>query len=497
MSSLSRGAALTSSQVPLAGATALLTLVAALADGADLDSGTVIVLLASAQTAALGWLAIRSIDPRHAWASPGVILSGGWFLAFLVPVWIYVFDPGLASGLPVADAVAITTIALLAVICGNELGRLAWRDRRMAQSAAQVVEPAALDRGWAAAWIVAGLMALAVLFAVNGGPVEWITNLDKVGEMARGLTYVIGVVLVVKHVAIAAFAHRLTQVGRLDLRGVALVAAAVVILLPLGARLFVAMLLVEVLVLHAVIVRPTSLRVLLPVAMVSALLLIFGYGTVKRYQTFRAANPTLDRGFGEYVRDRASKEVAAAYANNYADGMLLTAQARSVVPSRVPYEKGKAFVRLAVHPIPNAIRPRVDRDPILERFLGARDGNTHAVPLQAEGYVQIGLLGVVALFALIGAAVALLERALARATVTLPTLITLVVIAVQIPLVIRSGVPQGAAVAGLYALGAYAVARTVLRDYGAPRRDAAAIASLDRVRYARFVTRHLPARLRR
>ncbi len=53
------------------------------------------------------------------------------------------------------------------------------------------------------------------------------------------------------------------------------------------------------------------------------------FSTLTPYQTFRAANPTLDRGFGEYVRNRASKEVAAAYANNYADGSY------AMVPFRV------------------------------------------------------------------------------------------------------------------------------------------------------------------
>jgi hypothetical protein len=452
-----------SSQVPVAAAAALLTLAAGAADAAGAAPNTVVCLLATGQTAAVAWLALRSVSGRDGWASAGMILAGAWSFAFLVPEWIYVADPGLAAGLPLADAIAITTLALFAVICGNELVRVAWPPRPVLAAERVHVAPPTIARGRALAWISAGLTAMAVLFAVNGGPIEWITNLDKVGEMARGLTYLIGLVLVIKHVALVAICERLIRLRRLDRQTAVIVAAVALILLPLGARLFIAMLLVEVLVLHAILVRPVALRVLAPAGLACALLLIFGYGTVKRYETFRAAQPTLDRGFADYVEHRAVDEVGAAYANNYADGVRLTAQARSVVPSIVPFEHGKAFVRLALQPIPSPIRPSVKRDPRLDRFLGASGGGTHAVPLQAEGYVQFGLPGVLVLFLLLGAALAAVDRALARASLTLPALITLVVIAVQIPLVVRSGIPLGAAVAGLYVLGAYVVARTIVR----------------------------------
>lgn len=449
-------------QAPVAAAVVLFTLAAAVAEILAAAPRTVLLLLTLAQSASVAWLVLRSIDPHRRWASAGIVLAGAWFLTFLVPSWIYVLEPALAAGWPAADAVAITTIALLSVICGTELIRI------VASSSDDLwtrplVESGTLSRRWIIGWIVFGSGALALLFGLNGGPVAWITNLDKVGAMTRGLTYVIGLALVVKHVAITVVAHRMHRLGRLDLTSIALIAGAVLFLLPLGARLFVALLLVETLLLHAILVRPISLRVLGPVATICALLLIFGYGTVKRYQTFTAVTPNLDQGFEHYVRERALNEVGAAYANNYADGVLLTAQVRSVVPRQVGYEHGEAFARLVLQPIPSPFRPTVERERLVERFLGSNAGNSHAVPLQAEGYVQFGLLGVIALFALVGAAVALLERGLSRRSLTLPALVVLVAATVQIPLIVRSGIPLGVAVAGLYVLGSYAVAHTVVR----------------------------------
>ena len=462
-----RAASLASPSVTAAAATVVISLAAGLADPLGADASVVVVLLALAQTAAVTWLVLRSIDGTRQWATTGVVLAGGWVMTFLVPTWIYVFDPRLADGLPLADGIRISTAGLLSLIAGIELLTLAARNKSQpgkTRSGAPrtSIAAASLSLRWTVVWILVGLAAMGLLFALNGGPAEWLTNLDKVGAMAEGLTYIIGVALVLKHAAVAALAQRLQRLGRLDLPGIAFAGAAMLILIPLGARLFIAVLLVEILLLYALILRPPPMRFLLPIGLACALLLIFGYGSVKRYQTFRAANPALDQGFGSYARDRAVREAGAAYANNYFDGVRLTAQARDLVPSRVDYEAGEAFARLALQPIPSQIRPDLAREPALERVLGSRNGNRHAVPLQAEGYVQFGLPGVGILFALVGAVAAVLERALRRRTLALASLVTLVAVAVQLPFVLRTGIPLGVAVAGLDIIGTYAVARTVL-----------------------------------
>jgi hypothetical protein len=445
-----------------AAATVLVTLSAALADVLGASTGTVIVLLALAQTSAVAWLIVRSMDRERRWATAGVVLAGGWILTFLVPTWIYVLDPGLAAGLPVADGIRISTVALLSLVAGADLLSLVRPSRDHTSSQSACMQPVTLSHRWLIAWVTVGLAAMGLLFGLNGGPVKWITNLDKVGAMAEGLTYLIGVALVIKHAAVVALAHRLRERGRVDAQSIALAAAAVLILIPLGARLFIAVLLVEVLLLYALIVGPPRLRVLLPVGVLCTVVLIFGFGTVKRYQTFRAANPALDQGFVDYAKDRAIGETGAAYANNYADGIRLTAQARDLVPDRVGYEYGEAFARLALQPIPSPFRPEVAREPALERVLGERNGNAHAVPLQAEGYVQFGVPGVLIIFTLVGIGVGCLERAMRRNALALPGLITLVAIVVQVPFILRTGIPLGVAVAGLDVIGTYVVARTVL-----------------------------------
>ena len=54
-----------------------------------------------------------------------------------------------------------------------------------------------------------------MVFAANGGPIEWVTNLDKTGEMAAGLTYVIFVGLAVKYAAVVAICQRWARGGSL------------------------------------------------------------------------------------------------------------------------------------------------------------------------------------------------------------------------------------------------------------------------------------------
>ena len=220
-----RTAPLASPSVTAAAATVVITLAAGLADPLGARARVVVLLLALAQTAAVTWLVLRSLDATRRWATTGVVLAGGWVMTFLVPTWIYVFDPSLADGLPLADGIRISTAGLLSLIAGIELLTLADRKRQPGKTRSRAprtsIPAAAVSLRWTVVWILVGLAAMGLLFALNGGPVKWLTNLDKVGAMAEGLTYVIGVALVIKHVAVAALAQRLQRLGRLDLPGIA------------------------------------------------------------------------------------------------------------------------------------------------------------------------------------------------------------------------------------------------------------------------------------
>lgn len=431
------------------------------------------VLLAALQTSATGWFIAFAYHRDRRWATPGVVLGVSWIAVFLAPCWIYAADPDLLDYGSLPDVLALVNFSLFAMAGGYVLAATitGLGDRRGASPSYAGAEP---SYGWTVAWFGIGFAAMATLVAVNGGPGEWITNLDQTGRMAAGLTYVVWIGLAARYAAVALVASRWAQGASVERTIWGLFASALALTAILGARLFIAVALVELLLLHAVLRRPIGLRVLVPVGLAAALVLVFGLGTVKRHQTYNSGRPASERvALPYYATHIAVSEAAAAYANNYADGVRLLAAARDLVPSAADYEFGSGLLRLLVQPIPGSIRPDVTDDgPIEKTFYSTEEGSSYALPLQLFGYTQFGIVGVCLVAALLGAAAALLAQLLLNPGRSLPLLIALTAAAVQLPVVLRTGVPRGIAVAMIEIVGSFVVAWTIIRHSGphhAPR----------------------------
>lgn len=446
--------------------TVVLSLVAGgalLADGDRTAGGC----LCAAQAAALVWLFAESYDDEHGWATAGCVTATAWALIFLAPSVIYVADTDLIEPSQATQAIAVVNLSLFALLVGQFFARrfLALP----ADTQTVLVRAGRLSRSRIAIFVAVGFLGLAILFAANGGPVSWLENLDKTGAMAEGLTYVIFLALGIKFAVVVAVCNRWASGGTLDWRlGLSLVTAMALVSL-LGARAFIAFTLAELLLVHALIKRPVPLRIIFPVGIAVGAVLIFGFGTFKRYQTFQASNPDIQQGFVDYATGTAVDELSVAYANNYADGVRHIATARRIVPEEAGYEYGKALVRLTLQPIPSPVRPEVATEGPLRRAFDAPGGNSYAIPLQAVSYIQLGLGGVAIASLLMGVLVGRLDQWLVRGSASLPAMLAVVAAAVQVPFVLRTGIPRGLAISALEVFGLWFVARTVLlqrRDVG-------------------------------
>ena len=445
----------------LATATACVTATAALflLRGSALEAAAA---FAAAQTLGVAWLFTESYDDHRKWATAGCVTAAAWTVTFVVPAWIYVADPSLLSAEESSKATAIVTASLFSTLIGIFcIGRFSSRTPHSARIA---IEPAALRRGRLLACAVAGVLAISLLFALNGGPIAWVTNLDKTGEMAAGLTYVIFVGLAIKFAAVVAICQRWAEGRSLDPPLIGFLVGAMLVISLLGARAFLAFTFAELLLFYVLVRRPMALKTVLPAGIAVTLLLIFGLGTIKRYQTFREATPASDPGFVDYATHRAIRELPSAYANNYADGLRLVATAERIVPDQADYEYGKVALRLAAQPIPRPLRPKVSTDLPLKRAFEPPGGNQFAIPLQAVSYIQFGLVGVVLAGLMIGLLIGQLDRWLLRRRATMPVLLALIAAAVQVPFLLRAGIPRGLAVSVFEVAGLWAVAKLVLAD---------------------------------
>jgi hypothetical protein len=399
----------------------------------------------------LGWSRTRE------WLSAGVVLGAAWVAAFLIPSWILVADPGLLQqgingNLDPRRASVISTpsvpiglmcIAVYAVCAGYWL--IARRDERREVTYVEV-QPVELRRWRLVAWYVVALGAFAYLYSRAGGPLNYITSFDQSVQLTSGVVYFVGLGLCAKNVVLVLAARRWAERKPLGWRLWAFAALTAGLVVTLGARALLAAMLVELLLLYALMVRRPSARVVVPVVAVLGALVIFGFGTVKRYQSYSRAYPQVS--FVDYVRDHAAPDAAAVYVNNYADGLRLAAEARGLVPSQAPYEHGKVLVRLVAQVLPSGVRPELKMAPATDLAFNPV-GSTPAIPLPVTAYLQAGLVGVALVLAAFGALVALLDRWLRVARANLLTVLVLVALVVQVPLILRTGDHKGVSMAGL------------------------------------------------
>jgi hypothetical protein len=432
------------------------------------------IALVAAQTLGVLWLGRLGYRNGGRWATATFIAAVSWVALFLMPCWIYAIDPGLLKTAPSpSQAIAIVDLSLFALIGGIIVARARW-GARTPPELVQVTDPREPSTRALVGWGVLGVACLAVLVARNGGPVAYVTSQYRSGQLNSGLMYFIWGVLFLRYAPLAAVASRWARTlpaGRWLIAYLTIGSAIVVVM---GARAFLAGAAIQVLLTATLVRRHLRLRSVAAPALVCGLLLVFGLGAVKFYQAYRATHPSHPLGLASYMVDVAPGKAVDDYANNYASGVSLIAQARRIVPAQADYEYGKVILRLALKPLPHPIRPAVREARAIRDAFDPNGGYTNAVPLQAISYLQFGLPGVAIVFVAFGALLAWVDRRLATPRQSLTALLPTVALAVEIPIVLRGGIPAGLVFLLIDVIGMWAAAVTVAGAPGAGRASLAA-----------------------
>jgi hypothetical protein len=422
------------------------------------DERAAIIALAVCQTLSVLWLGQLSWSKSRQWATVGNLVAAAWTLTFLAPSWIYAVSPGLLDVGPPTQALAIVELSLLCLI-----GGLALSPRSLSEPGPEYVRvrPTSLRPRILALWCALGLLALAVFFHSSGGFVHYLKNLDNEGSLSRGKTYFVILALAMLFAAQALVCARWSLSKRLRALHVVAIVLALGLVALLGARLFIAVPLVELALFYALVRHRPPLHYLAPALLVAVVVVIFGFGAVKRYSNYQSLHPGGHTTFSRYLRTAAVHELATAYANNYADGVRLIALGRATVPAYAEPEFGKEFFRLALTPIPYRWRPNVPTARAIKDAFYPSPSYAYAQPLQLVSYLQFSLPGVVVVFFLLGGIVTELDRQLAKRIVfRLSTLLALLGLAVDLNVFLRSASGQADAFAVLTLFLLWLVVRT-------------------------------------
>jgi hypothetical protein len=403
------------------------------------------------------------------WASANFITGAAWLVLFLGPCVIYAVAPRYLTGLNVIGAVAVVNLSLFGLLAGYMLS--APRGRSRAATRQIAIRSPQEKPGRAAACFAAGLLGLAVLFAHAGGPFAYLSRLDATAGLNSGLFYVVAIALALRFSPFAVVFLRWARGARVGPRGWAFVAAGLGLLMLTGARSFVAVGAVQLIFASLLLRGRPSLVRTLPVAVITTLVLVFGVGTIKRHQTYNVQHPRDRMSLIAYAEDVAPYTAVDAYANNYVDTVRLVAVARAVVPHLAPYEGARPIVELALKPIPSTIRPAITRNSAISRVFDPHGGYAYATPLQVTAYLAGGPIAVALVFVLVGFAVGRLDEWLAQPALRSPAAAAAAIaLAVQVPVMLRSGVPNGIAFLGTEVLGT-AVVTWLVAGGALPRRN--------------------------
>jgi len=429
------------------------------AAGLGLAGQAAALLFTAAQTAVLGGLLMHALRGRTGWRSAEFVVVASWFLLFTVPCWLYALDPALLDQGSSARATLIVNIALY----GYALGLLPWRSSGPPVEGRLAVVPVQPRTRVLTAWWMLGFAALAALLLRHGNPLEYLSHLDRSAALNLGAFYLVALALTMRFSVLAWAAARWSSGERLEPLAVALVIAGTILIGLTGGRLFVAIAIADFLLLYVLVRRPIPLKRLLPYAVAAGLLIVFGIGTLKRYQGYNATHPESQVGIVEYVTDRAPGELASAYANNYVDTIRLVAIADRLVPRQAAWEGERVLLEMAVKPLPRSIRPEIDRQPVLARELSPSDDYVYAVPLVATSFLAGGLLVVMLVSGALGVFVRSLDRWLVSDALSAQRAVVFVVAAVSVPSLLRAGLPGGVVVLVGDVVGMWVVARTGLQ----------------------------------
>jgi len=422
------------------------------------DERPTTLVLVVCQTLSVIWLGRLSWSRARQWATVGMLVAAAWTLTFLASSWIYSLSPGVLDVGHPTQALAIVELSLLCLI-----GGLALSSRSLPEPGSTYVRvmPTTLRLRILALWCLAGLLGLIVFFHSSGGVIHYLKNLNQEGSLARGKTYFEILALALMFAAQLVVCARWSAAERVKRHEAVAAMLGLALVALLGARLFIAMALVELVLFYALVRHRPRLRYLVPSLLVTVVFVIFGLGAIKRYSDYQALHPGAHTTFGHYLRTAAVHELTTAYANNYADGVRLIALGRVTVPAYADPEFGKEFLRLLLQPIPYPWRPNVSTAPAIKAVFYPSTTYAYAQPLQLVSYLQFSLPGVVLAFFLVGAAIAELDRQLAKRHVfRVSTLVALLALAVDVPVFLRDALGQADALAALALLLLWLVVRT-------------------------------------
>jgi hypothetical protein len=415
-----------------------------------------VFLLLALQGCGLGlWFWMGSRHAR-AWTTANAVTGAGWILLFTIPSAIYAVAPGKLAGLDPAAGLGMVDLSLFAMIAG-----VLFEQRRSvprAETSRLDIRPVEMNRRRAIGWYVVGLMGLLLLMAKSGGPIAYLKNLQGTAGANAGLFYVIWLTLALRYSPAAVGLGFWCRNQPLSRGTKVATVVGLALLLLTGARLFGVVGASQLLLTYALVRRRPRLARVAPVTIAALALLVFGGGAVKRYQTYKTQHGGSGLGFGTYLTKVAPGETVDAYANNYVDTVRLMAMARSIVPDKASPEGIRPLLTVILKPIPSGLRPALHRDPQIRRTFEPAGPYVYAEPLQVTGYLAGVGVGVVLLFVLTGYLVAKLDRWLVSSRKRSAwTALAAICACVQVPVFLRSGLPGGAAFAGIEVLGTLTV----------------------------------------
>lgn len=452
-------AALTPALVGVGVVAAALAAVAS-ASGADTATRAGLCVV---QAVALALLTRAELSGGRGWATASFVVGAAWAALFTVPSIAYTADPGLFDVPDLTGTLAVVTAATVALL-GGYAAFAREGDREPVPAATVTVTAATVRPAWAIAGYALGLLALCALAAKAGGPAAYLRSLNQTALSTSGLFYVIAVVLLLRWVPAAVIAQRWGSGERAGRWAIAGYALGTVLLGLTGARAFVAVAAVEIALLWTLLRTPVPTRRVLTVGLVAGAVLVFGVGTVKRYQSSQSIPGAVHQSFGAYATKTAPGELLPAYVNNYVDTVRLMGLARATVPHQAPYEGIRPLKEMALKVVPSQVRPELHRSRTVQAVFSPAGEGMYAVPILANGFLAGGTLVVLAVAVLLGALLRAVDVRVLR-TASLPAwqLLTLLAVVVQLPMAIRSGIPNGVALFATEVLGAALAARLVVR----------------------------------
>lgn len=384
------------------------------------------VLLALAVVAAVAWIGVDAARTDRPGPRARLVMTLALGVLAALPAVLLGADHGLWAGLPVPNfdaGLALWALGIVALAAGARIVSFVLAGRP--DDSAADGEPAgpgaitlrlrtAEPRGRRAQAVVAAivLLSLAAFMKKVGGPVAYVKNLNNSGAETSGLTYFIWGISFAKFAAYLALGERWRSGGSPSRWLIALTGFALVLLLFLGSRLLLLVALIQLFLLYAAL-RPVGRR-FRTLAAASALLgvvLFVVIGEFRRWENVPRPRP----GFPAYLVDTGLPNMVSTYVNDYADAVRLSVLVRQTVPRHAGYEYGKELLRVLVHPIPSAIRPKIGQARALASTFTSGNKNGNALPVPVEGYIEFGLAGTIAFSLLLGAFVAGVDRLGSRA----------------------------------------------------------------------------------